>query len=319
MTIYRDLHQKTEARERVLVLGFFDGVHLGHQSLLAEMRKQAEAKRLLPTVFTFADPPGRIFSKGEGFPGLLQTKEDRQHTLLSLGAEDLMISELIPEIFGMEPEAFLDLCLKQSMNVRHVVVGADFTFGKNARGTVEMLENYCRHNNIGLSVKPDYMWKGEILSSSSIRRRIMEGHAAEAAVMMGRYFSHREYVTGGKRLGRRLGFPTLNIQLDPSLVLPRKGVYASVVEWNGQTAEAISNIGVRPTVEDTQIAQSETYIYGSRYPGYGEQIRVSYLAFMRPETKFSGVDELQKQVLSDIERVKAYHKNGEGSFWSESN
>ena len=308
MTIYSN-EIEALAGERVLVLGFFDGVHLGHQSLLRRMREAAAEKTLIPTVFTFLDPPGLRFRGKDKFRGLLQSREDRLRTLESLGARDIVAVPASQEIFDIEAEDFLKLFLDEKMQVKEVVVGMDFHFGRKAKGTPEMLQDYCDKQGKKLTVMPATCWKEDILSSTLIRNALEEGRTEEASGMMGRPFSHLDIVQHGKKLGRKLGFPTLNLRPDPNLVVPKMGVYATLVEFSGKKIPAVTNLGVRPTVSDEEILLSESYLYSDVAPDYGEEIRVSYLKFTRAEEKFPDLESMQKTVMQDLAEVKEYHQN----------
>ena len=306
--VIRDLEASLKPEPRVIALGFFDGVHLGHQSLLREMRNIAAMKKLIPTVFTFLDPPGRLFDSEHRFPGLLQMREDRLAALRHFGAEDIMAAPLSKEILDLPPERFLNWLFREKMDVRHAICGLNFTFGKKAEGDIQLLANFAKKEHIGLSIMEDCSYKEEIISSTRLREMVRRGEMEEANRLMATPFSHVEKVSQGKKLGRKLGFPTLNIALQADMVVPRFGVYASLVSWDNKICPAISNIGVRPTVEQTSLARSESFLYGKESPSYGDTIRVTYLRFIRPEENFHSAVRLQAQVLSDLERVRLDHE-----------
>lgn len=310
MTIFRELNFQAERVPRVLVMGFFDGVHLGHQTLLRRMRESAARNHYRATAFTFQEPPGRIFRENGSFRGLLQDECSRYLCLQEEGAEDIITAPALPEVFRQEPEEYMRRYLLGFMDVREVVVGADFTYGHRAKGNVRMLEQFCARHQIRITVLPELFWRGKILSSSLIREKLEAGEAEEAAAMMGRPFSHYAVIREGRKLGRKLGFPTVNLQPDPCLVVPRPGVYQSLVEFSGLTVAAISNIGTRPTVAEEGSAPvlSETFLFGAQAPSYGDTIRVRYLRFMRDEEKFSGVAELKEKVMADLEQVRERHR-----------
>lgn len=310
MRIFREINFRSERVPRALALGFFDGVHLGHQTLLRRMKESAEENGYRPTVFTFQDPPGRIFPERGAFRGLLQDEYSRYGCLQSLGASEIVAAPSIPEIFNLAPEEFLERYLRELLDVREAIAGFDFSFGAKAGGDMRLLKQFCDHYQIKLSVMPEYRWQGESLSSSLIREKLVAGETELAAAMMGRPFSHYATIREGQKLGRKLGFPTVNLCPDPSLVVPRTGVYQSQVVFNGLTVPAISNIGKRPTVTSEEDAPvlSETYLYGDYAPSYGDAIRVNYLRFIRDEVKFSDVEELKEKVQQDLEQVRQIHR-----------
>lgn len=309
--IIHSLEDIDQSQDRVLVMGFFDGVHLGHQSLLAKMRQIAKDRSLRGSVYTFTDPPRKLFQP-DLFQGLLQTREDRYESLSKLGAEEIFAMPLIKDILGLDPNYFMEEILLKRLRAKAVVVGSDFTFGYKAMGNVSRLLDFAKNHDIDVEVVGDYIWEGKVLSSSLIREKIQANKIKLANSLMAKPFNHKSTVVPGQKLGRRLGFPTLNIVPAPELIELPYGVYLSNIEFEkeGKVFElpAITSIGVRPTVDGSGEVKSETYILSDSYPDYGDYIQVSYLDFMRPEIKFSTVEELRLQVLSDIEDARSIHK-----------
>lgn len=309
MTIYFSAKDAPKA-QRALALGFFDGVHRGHLTLLRAMCEEAENRHLIPSVFTFQDPPGKMFNPA--FKGLIQEREDRFQSLLDAGAKDIIAVPLIPEIYQMKPETFLKRYFLEDLGVKAAFAGEDFRFGDHASGTKEMLSDFCKKHGISLSLLPDACFEGRKLSSTRIREALQEGRCHEATLMMGRPFQQRGIILRGKQLGRRLGFPTANLRPSPELLIPRPGVYLSEVVWDGRVLPAVTNIGYRPSVEESTEVRSESYIFSSLIPQYGDSITVRYLDFMRPEKRFHSASELKEQVLSDKAMAKARHERLSG-------
>lgn len=315
MSIYRTLQFKAEPLPRALALGFFDGLHRGHQALLQKLDDHAAASGLRPTVFTFLDPPGQQFTdrqhdtlRGHSFPGVIQPREERLAMLAAGGHRDVVAVPLVKEIYDLLPEAFLEAFFVQLLDVRAVFVGRDFSFGRGAAGRVPELAAYCRSRQIHLTVLPDFLWEGQIVSSTRIRSAILAGAMTEVTAMLGRPYRQSGVIREGRQLGRKLGFPTLNFQPAAGQVLPPRGVYASRVSWQGRSCPAVSNLGVTPTVTSSGELRAETFLYGQDVPRYGDTIDLDYLAFLRPEEKFADLGTLRAQVLSDIAGVRSWHQ-----------
>ncbi len=304
MKIYSDFLNQEENVARAVALGFFDGVHLGHQSLLEKLRSISEGQSLRAAVYTFQNAPASFF-QAHSFPGHLQSRKQRYRAIEAFSVEEIFSMPLLPEVLTVEAEPFLKEIIQKKMQAKAIVVGHDFRFGHKAQGDVALLEKFCLAHNIQLEILEDYIFAGEIVSSTRIRNLLLDRKIAEANFLMGRPFQHEALVVQGKRLGRTLGFPTLNIIPDASLVPLPCGVYLSKTTWqqNGAQLESgsITNVGYRPTVENSNKLRSETYIFDSVYPEYGDEVTISYLEFIRPEICFDSVEELREQVHLDLE------------------
>lgn len=311
MKIYKEITTNRELAvdpvARVIALGFFDGVHVGHQQLLAAMREKARQQGLHPAVLTFQTPPAKLFDNMT-FPGLLQSEEQRYQVLAEQGAQEIVALPTEAAVLDMPAVDFLQDLLYQKLSARVLVVGTDFTFGQGAKGNVHMLYDFAHHHDLEVCVVPDYIWQGRVLSSTWIRQKIKDGEVVSAAQMMGRPYTHCGQVVAGQKLGRKLGFPTLNVHPDPALVLPPRGVYLSRVSYleagHRVSLPAITNLGVKPTVSVGDQLTSESFILVDHVPGYGCTIQVEYLDFMRAEVKFADLDQLQTQVLNDIAQAR---------------
>lgn len=296
---------------RAMAIGFFDGVHRGHQALLRMLRQVESTENLRASAFTFDRPPAGLFRDATSFLGLLQTKEERERILAQQGVSDLVEAVLEPEITDLEPEDFLNR-LKAIYQIRRFIVGEDLTFGRAAKGNCELLKRWCRETDTRLSVVPPVLWEKEKISSTRIRKSVCNGDLTAANKMLGRPYSHQGTIEPGKHLGRQLGYPTINLPLAPELIKPRFGVYVSQVVWEDRVIPAVSNIGLRPTVEMAIPGQerpcSETFCLESQWiPPYGAEIRVEYLAFIRPEQSFDSLEDLKSQIQKDVDRARKIH------------
>lgn len=289
MKVYHDL--TPGASRAAVALGCFDGLHLGHQKVITAARGPG----LTPSVLTFADPLGELGGKSGG---QLATKRQKLRLFESLGVEQVY-SLRFSAIRNLSPEQFVDEVLIRVCHAEKICCGFNFTFGYRGAGTAETLRALCAPRGIDCEVAPAVELAGEPVSSTRIRALVEEGEIERANRLLGRPFGFDFEVVRGRQLGRTLGTPTINQVFTPEFVLPRFGVYASLVRLNDGDYYGVTNVGVKPTV-GADAPLSETWI--PEYHGedlYGENIQVELIGFIRPEVKFSGVEELQENILRD--------------------
>ena len=274
-----------------VALGSFDGVHLGHRRLISKAKEFAERRGLKTAVWAFERPPKNVL--------LLSTPEEKKRLLLEAGA-DYVIFENFGAVRDLSAEDFVRRCLSCSLNAAFCVCGYNFRFGKNASGDAQTLSRLCTGYGIDVFVEPEFTVDGSPVSSSIIRELITNGKPDEAERLLGHPFSICGRVKHGARIGRSIGFPTLNISLPEGSVIPRFGVYASLCETPDGTYRAITNIGIKPTVSDDGSITCETHIPDFSGNLYGSTVRISLTGFIRPEKHFSSLDELKCAIASDI-------------------
>lgn len=295
-----------------VALGTFDGVHVGHRAVVRRAVEEGREKGL-PVVAATFDPHPRAILRPENPPPLLTTAETRREALLAAGAQEVRVIPFDRELSSKSPERFVDDVLVGELAARVVVVGENFRFGYKAAGDVEQLGRLMRERgggavavelSAGAAVGAAAGTGGEEVSSSRIRELIVEGEVAEAARLLGRPYEVRgEVVTGDKR-GRTIGFPTANVLPDPRVVVPGRGVYAGFVRVAGEWYGACTNVGVAPTFY-RQENRLEAYLIG--YEGgefYGETVDVGFTEKLRPEKRFSGIEELKDQISRDVEKAR---------------
>ncbi|PWL82054.1 MAG: riboflavin biosynthesis protein RibF [Clostridia bacterium] len=285
-------------RERVLAIGMFDGVHIGHRAVLTAALLQ---DTLSPAVFTFsyADAPKK------GVP--LQTEEERQRLLEQMGFADLFCADF-SAVCDMTPAAFVDM-LYDALSVRSIVCGFNFRFGKNGAGDTAVLKTLCEKRGIRLAVQPPVMADGVSVSSTRIKDAFAVGDIEKVRRLLGRAPTVCAAVISGQHLGHTLGSPTINQPLADT-VLPRFGVYAAVAQVDGRMLPAVTNVGVHPTVGKVA-PQAESYILDYSGDLYGKTVPVSLVHFLRPEKAFSGIDALRAQIKTDADAVRnMYQKTG---------
>ena len=294
-------HQPT-----VIALGFFDGVHRGHGALLRRTVERAAARGARPAVFTFDRPPKEVVTGKPVF--LINSPEDRRELIRRLfGIDTVLQLHFDRALMQMPWEDFLGW-IREEYGAVHLVCGHDFTFGWRGEGNPRRLREYCEREGLGWDVMPEVRLDGSAVSSTRIRALLTEGRLEEANRLLG----HPHVLTGevchGRHLGSTIGFPTANLLFAPGVLVPAHGVYAGRLEIEGETEEkyAVTNIGVRPTVDDSDRVTVESYILDYSADLYGKQIRLEFLEFIRPERKFASLEELTAQIGKDAERVRRY-------------
>lgn len=288
--------------KRVIALGFFDGVHVGHGALLRTAKIKAEELGATPAALTFNPHPNELIF-GEKTP-LINTLSEREALMTGLyGMEEMLVLPFDRAFMEMDWQDFVKEVLIKRFAAVHLVCGFDYTFGHRGLGNAEKLKTLCSDLGIGCDVVEKVELLGAEVSSSRIRTLLEQGKLAEANILLGHHHFLSGEVIHGKQLGRVLGFPTANVALEDGLLIPARGVYATRVTCDSGVYKAVTNIGSRPTVgESTQIT-AESYLLDFEGDLYGQSMKVELLKFLRPEQKFGSLEELKAAVLNDIENV----------------
>ncbi|MEG0805227.1 MAG: bifunctional riboflavin kinase/FAD synthetase [Lachnospiraceae bacterium] len=288
----------------VLTLGKFDGLHMGHKYLLEHLF--AEKKNGLKVViFTFDMPPRRAFDCEE--TKVLTTNLEKEYIFESCGIDYLVECPFTQEIMTMEAEDFVEMIVTR-LHVKSIVVGNDFRFGHNRGGDYHLLQQLSNKFGYKLEVVKKMQYHGEDISSTYVRRELESGHLATANKLLGYEFFIEEQVIDGKKLGRTMNTPTINLMPAKDKLLPPFGVYISKIYMDEKEYGGITNIGKKPTVGDENPVGIETNIFDFNENVYGKTVRVSLLYFIREEIKFETMDELEKQIEKDILFGKDYLK-----------
>lgn len=290
---------------RAVALGYFDGIHIGHQKIFSTMLEQAKKYNIRAAVQTFENPPA---SKSQN--NLITTYSERCRLVSHMGIDDLFALPFNDRVKSMSPETFMDVCLKGWMGARVVVVGRDYRFGRDRAGDVRTLQNWGEKNGVDVIAVDPINYEDRRISSSWVRELIASGDVDKAEILLDHPVAFSGIVEKGQQLGRKLGFPTANIRIPAQKIIPKFGVYASVYLYDGKIYPSISNIGMRPTVnKDDSTPLTETMILEGHYQLYGTMGTVMLLQFIRPETQFSSVDELKEQMQKDQAMTLKYHQS----------
>ena len=288
-------------QKRIFALGFFDGVHLGHQALLGACVSLAGSAGADAAAITFDRHPRSLFTQDP--PPLISTAASRRLLLARYGITYVKQYPVIPEVMGMPWEEFLEGLLEEG--AAGFVCGDDFRFGRRNEGTAAGLVKFCEDRGLPCVIVPEQTVDGKRISSTYIRTQIESGDMETAK----RFLGHPHIVSGvvvpGKQLGRTLGIPTANIRLEEGLVVPKFGVYACRVTIDGKTYYAVTNVGTRPTVSGVGVTV-EPWILDFDGNLYGQEITLEFHRFLRPETKFNGLEALKTQINRDADTTRNY-------------
>lgn len=285
------------SKKTAVALGLFDGVHLGHRAVLRAAYEQKQ-NGLVPCVFTF--PPESVLRKSGGNGGYIYTS-DVKHRLFadSCGIADV-VSPPFEDICGISGEEFAEAVLHRQLNAEFVCCGNDFRFGRKAACGVEELRDFGEKYGFEVRTVDNVCKADSVISSSEIRRLLLNGAIEQANLFLGEPYTIIREVSHGAQLGRTIGFPTINQLFGDGQLVPQYGVYASRTMADGKWYPSMTNIGVKPTVEYGGMPLAETYIHGYSGDLYGKTVKAVLLKFIRPERKFSSVEELKIQISADI-------------------
>jgi len=284
-----------------VALGNFDGVHKGHQALLARAAEQAKALGAPLTVLTFEPHPRRFFVPDTA-PFRLTMLPAKLRLLEQHGVQAVLAQHFDTAFAALSADAFVDEVLLSGLGARHVVCGYDFTFGARRGGNVEMLREMGARKGFGVTVLDPVMREGEIYSSTSIREALRVGWPSEAAELLGHAWEIEGVVEEGDKRGRTIGFPTANVALGEHL-RPRFGVYAVRALVDDKWLNGVANLGRRPTIGKLK-ENFEVNVFDFSGDLYGKTLRVALVDFIRPEMKFSGLDQLKAQIAADAEAAR---------------
>lgn len=300
MKYIKEIKKFKAERDSVVTLGKFDGVHRGHRKLIRRVLESARENSWSPAVFTFDVSPQAAL--GISRFQTLMTNQERREFLEKLGVETLVECHF-SELKDMEAEDFVKEILVDRLRAVHFVVGPDFHFGKNRKGSPKFLRELGK--TMGFTVEiPDKEMDGDReIASSYIREELQQGRLEKANELLGYPYFITGRVVHGRRQGHQFGFPTINLIPAPEKLLPPRGVYASRTEIAGTVYRGVSNLGCKPTVHG-EFEGLETYLFQCGRDLYGQEAKVELLSFLRPEKSFPSVEALKQQMKSDVKAAE---------------
>lgn len=294
-------------RPALLTIGSFDGIHLGHQALIRGLVNEAHPRHFRAAVVTFFPHPSVVLRgplRGPSF--YINTPEEKAELLAGLGVDVTVTHPFNRDVANITAADFMKQ-LQAALDFKELWCGADFAFGHNREGTVAWLKDYGGKHGFKVRVIEPVLLGGEAISSSRVRRALADGNVGEAADCLGRPFQLTGVVVEGSRRGRTIGIPTANLQIWDEQAYPAHGVYACRAWIAGERSEvinAVTNIGLRPTFETEARPTIEAHLLDFDRDLYGQTLRLDFVARLRPEQKFSGIDELVAQIRRDIAQAR---------------
>jgi riboflavin kinase/FMN adenylyltransferase len=301
MSIDKELADINPSTGALLTIGVFDGVHLGHQRLLKELRDKASDMGLATAVITFKAHPLSILTSGKPVKWLGELNE-RIKLIKEQGIDTVIALSFTKEVKDLSASDFIHK-LHEHFNLKGLIVGPDFALGKGREGNIKRLKELGSKIGYFVEVMPPFIIGDEVVRSSRIRKLVAEGDVAKAGRFLGRPFVIRGKVITGDGRGRTLGFPTVNLDLDPDMAIPKDGVYATITRVDDWSMPSVTNIGTRPTFGVGKRTK-ETHILNFNGNLVGEMIEVSFIDRLRDETKFSSEEELKEQINIDINEAE---------------
>lgn len=304
MQLIRNLTEAHLTNPTVLTIGTFDGLHLGHQALLVQLKAAAHRRQAQSAVITFHPRPKTVLAPDRPHNDYLTTPEERVALFTALGLDVLILTPFTLEFAQTTAYDFMKLLTGQ-INLVELWSGHDFALGKNREGNVKRLAKLGQEFNYTVHTFTPVLVDGQVVSSTQIRQLLLAGQVRQATQLLGRYPSIGGQVVTGAKRGRTLGFPTANLAPLPERLLPAHGVYATFVRRNGQNDRlaGVTNIGLCPSFEGDQ-PTVETFIFDFNDDLYGQKLTLELVEYLRPEKKFNGINELMAQINQDSARAR---------------
>jgi riboflavin kinase / FMN adenylyltransferase len=286
-----------------VTIGSFDGVHLGHQAIIRRLVDGAHAQELLAVIITFFPHPSKVL-RGNGSPFYLTTPEERAEILAGLQVDLAVTLPFNKELASLTADEFIRL-LSEHLNLKRLLVGHDFALGRGREGNFEVLGKLGQKYHYLLEGQSPLLVAGELVSSSRIRELISQGNVARAAEYLGRRFAVEGKVVPGDGRGRTIGIPTANLEIWGELLLPARGVYATLAHTGAIEIPSVTNIGIRPTFENqSPQPRVETHLLNFNRDLYGTILQLEFIDFLRPEQRFPSVQALVGQIQTDIKHAR---------------
>ncbi|SDJ71537.1 bifunctional riboflavin kinase/FAD synthetase [Sediminibacillus albus] len=297
--------EKASTPATVAAIGFFDGIHRGHQKVIKTAADLAKRQNLTSAVITFHPHPSVVLKKDKQHVSYLTPMEEKKHILSQLGIDRLYVITFNKQLSNLEPQAFVDQFLI-GLHIKHLVAGFDFSYGHKGQGSMETISEHAR-GEFSFTKVEKVRDKQEKISSTLIRQHLLSGDVEEANHLLGRPLTIKGEVVEGDKRGRTIGFPTANLSLSENYFLPKPGVYAVTVGYQGRLLKGMANLGYKPTFnEEVNQPALEVHLFDFQEDLYGSELTVEWRMFIREEFKFDGVDSLVSQLTRDEQKIRTY-------------
>ena len=304
MKVFKNFNDYSSQKPLALSLGMFDGVHLGHKSIIDELIKVGTENNLETAILTFWPHPRFVFNPNEDLK-LLNTIEEKQQRIDKYGIDNLFLKEFDEEFRNLTGEEFVRQILVDKLNVKYLIIGYDHSFGKNKSGNFELLQKLSKELDFEVEQMEAINIHENNISSTKIRNALLTGNIKEANEMLGYAYPVSGTVVHGKKIGRTIGYPTANIDTESIKLLPKKGAYIVEVEIKGQQYKGMLSIGTNPTVNGEKLTV-EVYILDFNQDIYDEKITVRFRDYLHDEIKFEGLEKLIERLDLDKKITENY-------------
>lgn len=281
-----------------VALGKFDGVHLGHKRIIDKTLEISKSKKLIPVAYVI------------DISRVLTTNVEKEDVFRSFGIDKVVFEKFDDNFKNLSPSEFFEQIIIKKLCAKHIVVGTDYKFGKNRAGDINTLKSLCSENGIDVTVVDKLKINGFEVSSTKIKEFIQDGNIEDANNFLGRNYSVEGVVKEGKKLGRKMGFPTVNLRSEKNIFL-KNGVYITKTYIDNEIYNSITNVGINPTVDSDDKTKIETYIFNFSKEVYGKIVKLEFLHHLRDEKKFENIDDLMMQISCDKEKSKKYFEKNE--------
>ena len=285
----------------LLTIGIFDGVHLGHQKILSSLRERAKENNLISMVLTFSEHPDKLLHKKPIL--LIQTLNQRLETIEKFGIDKTIIINFTKHIYSMTPREFVKKILVDKLKIEEIFIGENFRFGRDRKGDINILKKMSKSFGFKVNSFPLIEKNGKKVSSSIIRKLLLEGKVEEAGLFLGRYYSIEGEVIKGHSRGKDLGIPTANISTENEILPP--GVFITSTKLDNRFYQSITNIGFCPTFGQKSL-NIEVHLFNFNKDIYGKRLKIYFLKKIREEMKFNSPNELVRQIHSDFQVAKNF-------------
>lgn len=306
-------NEKQDFPAMAMALGYFDGVHLGHQQVIMEAKRIATDKGIKSAVMTFDPHPSVVLGKSVQHIEYVTPLDEKANVIRNMGVDYLFVVNFTAEFSSLLPQEFIDQYII-GLNVQHVVAGFDYTYGKMGKGTMETLQFHSRNKFEFTVISKQATPNAEKISSTLIRSMLRDGKVDSMPALLGRFYQTRGTVVNGEKRGRTIGFPTANVKMNDQFILPPTGVYAVMIQIDGLWHEGVCNVGYKPTFhrEKKDKPSVEVHIFNFNEEIYGKTANVEWHLRLRSERKFDGIDQLVSQIEKDKQEAILYFEKNKG-------